>query len=196
MIISKLDDGSAELVARELGFKNVVIIPTDTVYGFSGIVPDTEACIRKIKGRGDDKPFIRLISCPGDISFYSDDVLPAGLLDFWPGALTVIVQLKPEHACFAGETAAFRCPGDEWLRTVISICGRPVYSTSVNRSGSPLLRSIKDMEKEFSSEVSLIVDAGNDLDDSTQPSTIVALENGLCRIVRQGAVYLPASLIA
>ena len=73
-----------------------MIIPTDTVYGFSGIVDssehfNTDAIIRKIKGREEYKPFIQLIAAPEDIVKYTDDVVPKKLLDCWPGPLTIIV---------------------------------------------------------------------------------------------------------
>ena len=47
----------------------VAIVPTDTVYGFSGIVDDssenqmrTDDRIRQIKGRSETKPLIQLIA--------------------------------------------------------------------------------------------------------------------------------------
>ena len=148
MIVAKNATESIELAVKELTSENVVVLPTDTVYGFSGIVPCTENKIREIKGRDETKPFIRLISEPDEIYRYTEDIVPKELIDMWPGALTVIVTLKKELSLFEGETVGFRCPGDQWLRTVISKCGYPVFSSSVNKSGCPLLNTVEEINAE------------------------------------------------
>ena len=60
----KSDKGSAKIAGNLLKEGKVLILPTDTVYGFSGIIGETEDLIRKIKGRKEDKPFIVLLSEP------------------------------------------------------------------------------------------------------------------------------------
>lgn len=172
-----------ELVAQKLRDKKIVIIPTDTVYGFSGLVPDTDEIIRKIKGREETKPFIQLIGNPSDIYNYTNDDIPAQLLDYWPGPLTIIVNDK-----MGKTTTAFRCPGDLWLRDVINIVGAPVFSTSVNRSGMSIIHDVVDMEKEFGSEVDCIIDGGT-MEDGL-PSTLVDISKGIISVLRQGAIQI------
>lgn len=195
MIILRSDSDSVECVSRVLLEGSVVVLPTDTVYGFSGVVPESEDVIRKIKGRDETKPFIQLIAEPEDIYRYTDEVLPDQLLALWPGALTVIVPLK--KILITGEsevtTVAFRCPGDGWLRQIIKAVGKPIYSTSVNRSGQPVLSSVLEIDKEFGGEVKLIVDGGST--ENALPSTLVKFEKGKCIILRQGDVCIPSSLL-
>ncbi|MBP5601878.1 MAG: histidine phosphatase family protein [Treponema sp.] len=184
-IITKRDVDSANRTAEVLKAGGVVIIPTDTVYGFSGIaVPalNTAERIRAIKGRAETKPMIQLIACPEDLSKYTSDTVPANLLQKWPGALTIIVNDN------RGGTTAFRCPGDEWLRRIIALCGAPIYSTSVNRSGQPVLDEQVDIIKEFGNEVDLIVTDGNK--KGAKPSTIVSITEGEIKLLRQGDVQL------
>lgn len=191
MICRKSEKDSAERTAALLKAGKVVIIPTDTVYGFSGIVDTetngfsykTDAVIRQIKGRAETKPLIQLLAAPDDVYKYTDTQIPSDLLCKWPGALTIIVKNKNSEA-----TTAFRCPGDEWLRQVISLCGSPVYSTSVNRSGCPVLSSIKEIVNEFEDECSLIVDSGDTA--NALPSTIVSVLDGKVTVIRQGAVKI------
>ncbi len=189
----KSDENSAVFCSEYLKNNEVVIIPTDTVYGFSGIVDleneksgidSTDKKIRKIKGREESKPFIQLISKKEDIFSITDALIPQKLLDFWPGPLTIIVPVKNQK----GKTVAVRCPGDEWLRKVISLCGKPIYSTSVNRSGNPVLTEIEKIVGEFENEVGLIVCDGDS--KSSVPSTIVSILNGKIEIVRKGAVKI------
>ncbi len=195
MIILRSDSDSVECVSRVLLEGSVVVLPTDTVYGFSGVVPESEVLIRKIKGRDETKPFIQLIAEPEDIYRYTDEVLPDQLLALWPGALTVIVPLKKRLITGESEvtTIAFRCPGDGWLRQIIKAVGKPIYSTSVNRSGQPVLSSVLEIDKEFGGEVKLIVDGGST--ENALPSTLVKFEKGKCIILRQGDVCIPSSLL-
>lgn len=195
MIILRSDSNSVEFVSRVLLEGSVVVLPTDTVYGFSGVVPESEDVIRKIKGRDETKPFIQLIAEPEDIYRYTDEVLPDQLLALWPGALTVIVPLKKRLITGESEvtTVAFRCPGDGWLRQIIKAVGKPIYSTSVNRSGQPVLSSVLEIDKEFGGEVKLIVDGGST--ENALPSTLVKFEKGKCIILRQGDVCIPSSLL-
>ena len=83
MICSKSDPDSAVRCANLLRKEKVLILPTDTVYGFSGVTGRTDALIRKIKGRAETKPFIQLISSPEDISFITDDIIPEKILKLW-----------------------------------------------------------------------------------------------------------------
>ena len=61
MIVEKNDRNSIKIASEKLLAGEIVIIPTDTVYGFSGIVkPESniDKKIREIKGREEEKPFI------------------------------------------------------------------------------------------------------------------------------------------
>ncbi len=187
-IVSKSAQDSLERTVQVLKKGGVVIIPTDTVYGFSGITgslsllkgPDDR--IRAIKGRAETKPMIQLIARPEDLQLYTNDTVPADLLQKWPGALTIIVNNK------SGGTTAFRCPGDQWLRQVIAACGEPIYSTSVNRSGQPVLDNEEAIIKEFAGEVDLIVKDGDK--KGAKPSTIVSITDGTIKVLRQGDVTI------
>ena len=191
MIINKSDENSAELVAESLKKGEIVIIPTDTVYGFSGIVDEeasTDGKIRAIKGRAETKPLIQLIAKPEDIFNHTDDKIPAKLLEKWPGALTIIVHNKKAKADGTIPTTAYRCPGDAWLRRVIELAGAPIFSTSVNRSGCPVLDTVSAIRSEFENETALIVDDGDK--KNALPSTLVMLENDSIKVHRQGYVKI------
>lgn len=196
-MICKKDEKGAALVLESLMAGKIVVIPTDTVYGFSGLVLEedipfdkgTDAQIRAIKGRSETKPLIQLIGCPEDIKKYTDDNIPQTLLSKWPGALTIIVNTKKSHPLYQRyPTIAFRCPGDLWLRQIIIQAGAPIYSTSVNRSGCPVLETVPEIAAEFEEEVALIVDDGDK--KGALPSTLVAMENGVPKVLRQGAVEI------
>ena len=206
MILQKSDSKSIETTAEALRRGGIVIIPTDTVYGFSGIVDlapttgkappaplETDAKIRAIKGRSETKPLIQLLARPEDIRLYTDDIIPSGLLAKWPGALTIIVHIKKDSPLAAtaipeSGTVAFRCPGDAWLREIIARCQAPIFSTSVHRSGQPVLDNTSALSSEFEKEVDLIIDDGDK--KGALPSTLVTIENRAVKILRQGSVKI------
>ncbi|MBQ7611653.1 MAG: threonylcarbamoyl-AMP synthase [Spirochaetaceae bacterium] len=180
-MIVKIDDPNSHLLCvKALKEKKIVIIPTDTIYGFSGIVPDTEESILQIKKRCIEKKMIRLIAEPSDVSLYTDQKIPDVFLKKWPGALTLIVKSKED-----GESVAIRCPAFEWLRTIIKEVGKPIFSTSVNISGKKYFTSIKEISKAFDKKVSLIIDAG---ELNTLPSTVLDLTYDQPLILRRGSV--------
>lgn len=187
MIISKNNENSAQITAKILQNGGIAILPTDTVYGFSAVVDsDTAQKIRKIKGRAENKPFIQLIGEPDDIFDYTDDFIPPEILTKWPGALTIIVHNKKSFD--DEQTTAFRCPKDGWLRSIIKMCKSPIFSTSVNKSGCPILETPQEIQDTFENQVDLIVDDGEK--KGALPSTLIKLENGNVQVIRQGEVNI------
>ena len=199
MTINKCDKESIKSVVSALKNGGVLVLPTDTVYGFSGIVDinnslpsfKTDEQIRHIKGRDENKPLIQLIGNPSDIKKYTDVTIPSSLLNKWPGALTIIVPIKkdsPYKNPSLYETVAFRCPGDEWLRTIINELDSPIFSTSVNRSGCPVLDTVSSIKEEFENETSLIIDDGDK--KGGVPSTLVSILDGNIKVLRQGIIKI------
>ena len=127
-----------------------------------------------------------MIAKPDDIFDYTDDFIPPEILEKWPGALTIIVHNKKSFD--DEQTTAFRCPKDSWLRSIIEMCKSPVFSTSVNKSGCPILDTPQEIQETFGSQVDLIVDDGEK--KGALPSTLIKLENGNVQVIRQGEVII------
>ena len=179
---------SYRLVVESLQAGKVVVMACDTIYGFVGRAPETESMIRTIKGRGDDKPFLRLLSDPAELTHHGAAVPDPSILDLWPGPFTLIFSIS------GGGTAAFRVPEDRRLRQIVREVGSALYSTSVNRSGSPALSEPTEIHREFGSETALVENAG-ELGDRV-PSTILDCRRLPGKILRQGAGIVPAHFAA
>ena len=193
-IISREEAFSEKIVAECILKGGVCVIPTDTVYGFSGIVPWSKNKIQTIKGRDEGKSFIQLIADPNEIYNYTSLSIPSRLFSLWPGALTLVVPVSKGDN--AGSTIAFRCPGDAWLRKVVELVGSPIYSTSVNRSGQPVMYKLQSICDEFLGEVDLIVDGDKIIAPDAKASTLVELtDDGQCKVLRQGSVTIPSELL-
>jgi L-threonylcarbamoyladenylate synthase len=187
-IVVRMEKAEAASRFQEIcGTGGVAIVPCDTIYGLVGSVPDSEKRLRLIKGRGGGKLFLLLIPDPELSGRFSPVPVPAELAHFWPGPLTVILPGQ------GGDTVALRVPDAPFLRNAMREAGKALYSTSVNRAGSPALWREADIVAEFSRDVDLILTAG-DL-PGRMPSTIVDATSRPLRIVRQGALELPASLL-
>ena len=191
----KSEAGSAQKAAQILLQGKIAVLPTDTVYGFSAVSlldgkkSGLDLKIDQIKESAASKPLIELISDPSDIYKYTDQEIPKKIFEKWPGPITVIVKNNAWYKELTGrEATAFRCPGDEWIRKVIGLCACPIYSTSVNISGQPVLEREADIEAEFASKTALFVKDGDK--NGGIPSTLVSLAEGGLKVIRQGAVKI------
>jgi tRNA threonylcarbamoyl adenosine modification protein (Sua5/YciO/YrdC/YwlC family) len=120
----------------------IVIFPTDTVYGI-GCRPDRLDAVKRIyhvKGRSGEKPLSILLDSVDCLLRYGEIVAPqtaAAARRFLPGGMTMIVN-RPSRlnaAVTAGRaTVGLRVPDDGLLRRVLARVG-PLASTSANISG-------------------------------------------------------------
>ncbi len=185
MILTK--DDSFENIIDILEKDGVVIVPCDTIYGFIGKAPETDSIIRDIKGRGESKPFLHLVSSVIQFNELSVIPFPEELEKYWPGPLTVVTAVK------SGGTIAYRLPSDNFLQDIVSHIETPLYSTSVNRSGEKPLWRLEDIALEFEDKVDLIIDGGDY--KGREPSTVIDITSKPFKIIRQGALILPEDLL-
>lgn len=187
MVLARNDPNVRVRLLDTLEHDRVAIFPCDTIYGFVGRAPQTEAAIRHIKGRGETNPFLMLVGSIEQARSLSGRELDERVASLWPAPLTVVLKT-------AGGTAAVRLPADPFLTGIISSLGSPIFSTSVNRSGSAPLWRISEIIQEFDRDVDLIVDAGDR--PAGLPSTILDISGSPYRILRQGAFQVPAILLS
>jgi L-threonylcarbamoyladenylate synthase len=185
MVLPAAEPGSFRTLVEILASGGAVIAPGDTMYGLIGIAPEAEARIRRIKGRGEHKPFLQLIGDAGWVARFSETALPGRIAAHWPGPLTVVVP------CRTGGTVALRVPDHPFLQQLLRALGRPLCSTSVNRAGSPPLATVAEMKRELEDDVDAIYDAGDQPPGA--PSTLVDLTRRPFVILRQGAARLSDS---
>jgi len=179
IIIAKHDKHALGMLTKHLSARNIAIIPCDTIYGIVGVAPDTEQQLRDVKGREETKPFIQLIT-RSLLPRITDTQIPQRVLDFWPGALTLVV--KSVH----GGTVAIREPADPFLQAVLTNLGSPLYSTSVNSSGMPAFTHFHEMVVHFNEVIPLFLQG--DENQGTVPSTILDITKEPYRLIRQGDV--------
>ncbi len=184
MVIPVESENSISHIARILKEGGVAVLPCDTIYGLVGIAPGTEEKIARIKGRPSEKRFITLVESAESVKKMSSENIEIELLSLWPGPLTLIIPV-------GSGARAVRVPDDAFLIDVIRSVG-PIYSTSVNRSGEPPLKSVEEISRVFGRSVDLIVDAGT-LPDR-KPSTILDVTQHPYVLLRDGECTIPETI--
>ena len=179
-------------VKTALDAGEVVILPTETVYGLAACADMSEAVskIYDIKGRDFDKP---LAVCVKDIeqakALAHFDMLSQQLAErYWPGSLTLVLNLKdctdldPRVTSNINgvATIALRCPDADWRANISD----PLALTSANRSGEPDCVNHAEAMTELGQEIAASLSTDAPL--SGAPSTVLRVENGKLTVFRQG----------
>jgi len=194
----------ARLARTALGRGELVVIPTDTVYGLAADAFQPAAVQRLLdaKGRGRQSPPPVLVPDFATLDALAETVPDAArkLAEaFWPGGLTLVLQARASLSWDLGETrgtVALRMPDHAVARELLAATG-PLAVSSANLTGEPAARTAQQAEAMLGDSVAVYLDAG-EVGADTVPgrdngSTIVdatALPDGPLRILRQGVIPL------
>lgn len=185
-----LDAATAAIASGEL-----VVLPTDTVYGVGAdaFSPTAVERLVRAKGRGRDMPPPVLIGSAETLAALVEEV-PAWLQDvtaeFWPGPLTVVCREQPSLAWDLGDThgtVAVRVPADDLAIDLLKATG-PLAVTSANITGQPPATTIEEAEDMLGHAVTVYLDGGPSR--GGQASTILDVTASTARILREGPVTL------
>lgn len=182
-----------------IGRGELVVLPTDTVYGVGGDAFDPTAVQRLLdaKGRTRQSPPPVLIPNIATLSALAADVpTPVRALAeaCWPGGLTIVARANPSLSWDLGETGgtvALRIPDHGIALEILQETG-PLAVSSANLTGQPAARTAAEAEAMLHDSVSVYLEAGPVSGDGT-PSTIVDVtrvteDGGELRVLRAGAV--------
>jgi len=168
------------LNALRLG--QVIIYPTDTIYGIGCDASNGEA-VRLVRGlKGTTHPFS--VIAPSKEWMQRHLVINhADCLDRLPGPCTLIFTKKDRSflkEAAPGASLGVRIP-DHPLTWLLQKSGLPIVTTSANVSGSPFLVKPKDIKEYF--DVDFFIDAGM---LPGVPSMVLDLTGPEPRIIRAG----------
>jgi L-threonylcarbamoyladenylate synthase len=176
--------------ARLIGAGLPVAVPTETVYGLAADAGD-EAGVARIfeaKGRPGFNPLIvhvRDLEQAETIGIFGD-AARALATAWWPGALTLVVPLRPGSniapAVTAGlGTVALRSPAHPAMRDLLEACGRPLAAPSANASGTISPTRADHVVASLGGRIPLVVNGG---------STELGLESTIVGFGKTGIVLL------
>jgi len=179
---------------------DVIIYPTDTVYGLGADATNTKAvaCVRTLKDREADKPILAIVADTAMLERYAvmTPLARALALEFWPGPLTIVLDTTNDSLASivaSDGSAGFRVPAHKFARELAYGLGRPITSTSVNRSGVPPQRTATAMRTQLNERecsVARVIDHGVLIESA--PSTVVDARGSVLQVLREGAVSYAA----
>ena len=187
--IEKTNTEELKIICNLIRNGELVIFPTETVYGIGANALDENA-VGKIfiaKGRPSDNPLIVHIADKRKIDEIAQDIteMEQILIDnFMPGPFTLILKRKPiiPDIVTAGlDTVAIRMPDNIIARGIIQFSGVPVAAPSANISGKPSGTNVQDIRKELEGKVSAIVDGGE---------TPIGIESTVVKVIDEIPVIL------
>ena len=195
------------LAKVSLGRGDVVVIPTDTVYGIAAdaFSPSAVEKLLAAKGRDRQSPppvLIGNLNALHALAEFVPDVAKRLAETFWPGALTMILRAQPSLSWDLGETkgtVALRMPDHKIALALLEEVG-PLAVSSANLTGEPAAVTCQQAVAYFDNSVATYLDGG--ASPKGEASTILDLTSitettdgegnlvttGKIKIVRQGAL--------
>lgn len=173
----------------------LVVLPTDTVYGLGAdaFQPAAVTELLRVKGRGRGFPVPVLVGSWQTIDGLVTDVdqRTRDLIEsFWPGGLTLVVRHAPTLSWDLGEasgTVAVRMPLHPVAIELLETTG-PMAVSSANRHGEPPAQTAAEARRQLGEDVAVY------LEDGQVPggvaSTIVDVTGERPRVLRLGALEL------
>jgi L-threonylcarbamoyladenylate synthase len=179
--------------AQALRKGELVVLPTDTVYGLGAdaFYPSAVTRLLEAKGRGRNMPPPVLVGTFKAASALIEDMGQYGerLIDqFWPGGLTIVCRATRTLSWDLGDTkgtVAIRMPLHPVALELLKETG-PLAVSSANLTGQKSATTADEAEQQLGDAVSVYLDGGPCSDDV--PSTIVDLTGSVPRLLRAGAV--------
>jgi L-threonylcarbamoyladenylate synthase len=185
-------DGLAAAVTAVLSGE-LVVLPTDTVYGLGADAFSPPAVTRLLnaKGRGRDMPPPVLVGTVRAATALVEDMGPDGqrLIDeFWPGGLTLVCRAARTLNWDLGDTrgtVAIRMPEDSVALDLLRETG-PMAVSSANLTGQPAATTAEVAREQLGESVSVYLNNGTV--SGGVASTIVDLTGPQPRLLRRGAI--------
>lgn len=188
---------------QAIGRGDLIVIPTDTVYGVAADAFSPPAVQRLLdaKGRGRNQPPPVLVGTKETLTALAEEVPEPvqRLVDaFWPGGLTIVLPAQPSLVWDLGETrgtVAVRMPEGRVVLELLAETG-PLAVSSANLTGKAAAISALDAEKMLGDSVAVYLDDG--MSKNGVASTIIDAtslvrrasdaEPGVVRVLRDGVV--------
>jgi len=173
---------------------NLVIFPTETVYGLGANALSTMAVdkIFEAKNRASNNPLIVHLKNKEEINKYAvvNNPIEQKLIDtFMPGPFTLILQKKdiiPSNVTCNMDTVGIRIPIDPIAHELLDKLDFPIAAPSANKSTKPSGTNVMDIYDEFKDSVDYLIDGGDSL--IGLESTVVKVIDNVPTILRPGFI--------
>lgn len=173
--------------------KKIIIYPTDTLYGIGGDALDQDVVdkVREIKGMGKDKPLSVMMADLDMIEEYCECGIWEEMIlkRYLPGPFTFILKAKKTLPVMIDDTIGIRVPEVELCNRLSEGVGKPIISTSANKTGEPAPTSFEEITKDILNSADIALDRGPTR--YKRSSDVVDLVNK--KIIRKGVGIIDLS---
>ena len=192
-VIKNIEDYK-EIIIDEIKNDNLIIFPTETVYGIGANALREEAVnkIFLVKTRAKNNPLIVHLKSVDEIDKYAyiENEIEKKLIDtFMPGPITIILKKKnciPSCVTAGMDTVGIRVPSNPIANHFLEIVDVPIAAPSANISSRPSGTKVSDIKDEFDFKVNYIIDGGES--KIGLESTVVKVIDNIPTILRPGFV--------
>ena len=183
-----------EKIKKEIENDNLVIFPTETVYGLGANALSSRGVekIFDVKTRARNNPLIVHLKSTSEIEKYAniENDVERKLIDtFMPGPITIILKKKdciPDCVTAGLDTVGIRVPENVIANRFLEIVEVPIAAPSANISSRPSGTKVNDIKDEFEGYVNFIIDGGES--QIGLESTVVKVIDSIPTILRPGYV--------
>ena len=185
----------ARLASDAVARGEIIVLPTDTLYGVGADAFNAAAVIRVLAAkrrervtlyRREKRGLVVLDGLATDLSDAARELVAA----FWPGPLTLVCRAQPSLQWDLGDTGgtvALRMPLHRVALALLELTG-PLAVTSANRTGQPPATTCDEAVEQLGEAVSVYLDGGPSL--AALASTIIDVTSTVPRVLRVGALSL------
>jgi L-threonylcarbamoyladenylate synthase len=184
-----LDESAVDRTAAAVADGELVVYPTETVYGLGADALDPAAVERVFAAKGRNRENPVSLGVP-DVATAREYTRPtqrerAFMREFLPGPVTVVVERRstvPDALTAGRERVGVRIPDHEGALALLERAG-PLTATSANRSGEPSVRRVDDLDPEIREAAAVVLDGGE-----TPGTESTVVDVSAAEVLRRGAL--------
>jgi L-threonylcarbamoyladenylate synthase len=180
--------------AQKLLNGDLVVFPTETVYGLGALASNDTAVqkIFKVKGRPQHNPLILHIANISQLDKLVKDISQTALklMDhFWPGPLTICFEKSEAVSDLVTAdlpTVCVRMPNHPIAQELLKEVGQAIAAPSANLSGKPSTTSFQDALRQLEQDAVSFIDGGDT--PIGLESTVIDCHNDTVTLLRPGSI--------
>lgn len=191
--------GDLRKAAEALEQGQLVILPTETVYGVAGRIDlgPTRSRLEKLRSTNAGAAWTLHLAEPQsvwELGVEKTDLSERLVRKLWPGPVAMIFEVPPDRQqvvakrldvpvsdLFQGNDLTLRCPDHPVFAAVAGALNRPIVLTRLEQIGSQLPADVSSLEND---SIDLVLNAGPTR--YSKPSTILKVTRDGYQIVRAG----------
>ncbi len=192
--MKRLNENNINIIIDEIKKGNLVIIPTDTIYGIACDALNNEAInkIYKIKKRDSKKPLAINLNKKKDIikyAYITNKLEKEIIKKLMPGPITLLLKKRQSSIDLItkdSEYIGIKIPNNKIVKKIINEINSPLVLTSVNVSGEKPINNLNELSHELSNKIRYAIDIGT-IEKGIE-STILKSNKSNIEVLREGKI--------